>query len=270
MRQIISIGIWGFSLWLGSIEASTSVPDSVSSKIREVRSAADLLSERWNEILTGGGAYIRHGEYSQWHENGNLKLTGRYNRGERHGRWFAYDEEGNLRLEATFEDGERQGLWVLYDESGNVEREAQFNDSLLDSLADRAMSPPIGRTIIGVGGGSAVSLVNTASTEQKEEEGLVDLLEIDGSGLPLPKRCVQPVYPEDALKQEKEGHVIVNIMIGEDGKVRRIGQVTGPRIFHEAAREAARQWEFSLATKEGEPVKVWISLPLDFWLIKDK
>ena len=107
-------------------------------------------------------------------------------------------------------------MWVSYDETGNVEREELFSDSLLDSLAEQIVNPPLVRSLFrGVVGGPGVSLEQTGNVEEEEEEGLVDLSEINK--IPLPKKKVQPVYPDDALSAKKEGQVIVNIMINEEG-----------------------------------------------------
>ena len=232
--------------------------------------------ERWAEVPDGKGQCVKHGEYSAWHENGNLMFTGRYERGRKHGRWCSFDEEGNLRLEATFRDGKREGLWVLYDEAGRVERAEQYSDTVLDSIADRNMSPPVGRSLLVPVGGAmeagrqveSISLEDAGDGEAEAEEGLVDLLEIDT--IPVPRKRVEPVYPGAALETGKEGRVTVNVMINEEGAVQRIGRITGPRVFHDAARKAAQQWTFSPAAKDGKPVKVWISLPLNFWLIKEE
>ena len=68
---------------------------------------------------------------------------------------------------------------------------------------------------------------------------------------------------QTASKDNIVGKVFVTALVGENGKVRQIGRITGPLIFHEVAKAAALQAEFIPAMK---PVRVWISLPFTFSL----
>ena len=52
-----------------------------------------------------------------------------------------------------------------------------------------------------------------------------------------------------------EGKVVVEVVISVTGKVIELGKVTGPEVFHQAAKQAARQWEFSPAQLNAEPVR---------------
>ncbi len=80
---------------------------------------------------------------------------------------------------------------------------------------------------------------------------------------------VTPEYPELARRSEMEGMVMVQIVIGKDGKVEQ-AEVVGVRpeqaegYFEEAALKAARQFEFTPAQQRGKPVKVKRNLPFDF------
>jgi antitoxin component YwqK of YwqJK toxin-antitoxin module len=102
MGQASFIGLWGFIFGLLGTEAISADPDSLAFEIREMKDNNGRLLERWQEILDHEGKYIQHGEYNQWHENGNLKLMGSYKKGKKDGRWFSYDEKGSLRFEASF------------------------------------------------------------------------------------------------------------------------------------------------------------------------
>ena len=61
-----------------------------------------------------------------------------------------------------------------------------------------------------------------------------------------------------------EGKVVVEVVISVTGKVIELGKVTGPEVFHQAAKQAARQWEFSPAQLNAEPVRVRVALPFRF------
>ena len=77
---------------------------------------------------------------------------------------------------------------------------------------------------------------------------------------------VLPEYPAAALEALMEGKVFVRILLDRQGRVRRVGRITGPKVFHPAAAAAARQWEFTPAVQNDQAVRVWVSLPFNFQL----
>ncbi len=88
---------------------------------------------------------------------------------------------------------------------------------------------------------------------------------------PAPVKKITPEYPELARRSEMEGTVLVQIVIGKDGRVES-ATVVGVRpeqakgYFEDAALEAAKQFEFSPAKQRGKPVKVKRNLPFQFTL----
>jgi protein TonB len=78
-----------------------------------------------------------------------------------------------------------------------------------------------------------------------------------------------PQYPELAKVAGVEGTVYVKIWIREDGKVETAKLQKGSGTdagFEEAALQAATQFEFHPAMKNGKPVAVWVSIPFHFKL----
>jgi len=67
----------------------------------------------------------------------------------------------------------------------------------------------------------------------------------------------------DALKGAKEGAVVIEVVVGRDGKVRLPRVLAGQGKLGEDAVAAARQWEFEPSTFEGHAVQViqTVSLP---------
>jgi hypothetical protein len=67
----------------------------------------------------------------------------------------------------------------------------------------------------------------------------------------------------DALKDVKDGSVVVEVLVGRDGKVRLPRILSGQGKLAEAAIAAAKLWEFEPTTFEGHAVQVieTISLP---------
>ncbi|MCY4605385.1 MAG: TonB family protein [Gemmatimonadetes bacterium] len=97
-----------------------------------------------------------------------------------------------------------------------------------------------------------------------EEEEIVELWRVEKK--PVITKKVKPKYPTTAQKANITGKVFVTALIGKDGKVEQIGKITGPKVFHEVAKAAALQSEFTPAMQNDRPVKVWVSLPFTFRL----
>lgn len=99
---------------------------------------------------------------------------------------------------------------------------------------------------------------------EEDEEEIVELWKVEKQ--PVVTKQVVPDYPEIALRANITGRVFVTALITTEGRVERLGEITGPEVFHQAAREAALQWEFEPAIQNDRPVKVWVSLPFTFRL----
>jgi TonB family protein len=74
-----------------------------------------------------------------------------------------------------------------------------------------------------------------------------------------------PVYPDRALKDRARGSVVVKVVVSEIGLPMQISVVKGARAdLNEAAVEAARQWRFEPARKDGRAVRTSITIPFAF------
>ena len=102
------------------------------------------------------------------------------------------------------------------------------------------------------------------SLAPKEEEEIVELWRVEKQ--PVPTNRAVPKYPDIARKANITGKVFVTALVNKAGKVEQIGKITGPPIFHGAAKTAALKWEFEPAIQNDKPVKVWVSLPFTFQL----
>jgi TonB family protein len=87
-------------------------------------------------------------------------------------------------------------------------------------------------------------------------------------GVPAPKRTkhVQPVYPPEAIAQGIRGIVILDLVIGPEGKVESATVVRSVPGLDEAAIAAARQWQYSVTKVDGKPVRVRLTVPVIFSL----
>ena len=77
-------------------------------------------------------------------------------------------------------------------------------------------------------------------------------------------RQTKPVYPPDAFKRKVEGTVLVEILIGPDGRILRARVVESVPSLDAAAVQAVRQWTFSPALKDGRPVATVALAPVSF------
>ena len=87
-----------------------------------------------------------------------------------------------------------------------------------------------------------------------------------GGGIAPPKKTknVAPVYPPDALAARVAGVVIIEAVIGEDGKVRDARVLRSIPMLDAAATEAVRQWEFTPTLLNGVAVPVVMTATVNF------
>jgi TonB family protein len=75
-----------------------------------------------------------------------------------------------------------------------------------------------------------------------------------------------PVYPDDAMKSGVEGTVMVQALVLEDGTVGDYRIVKSIPPLDQAAIDCVRQWHFKPALNKGNPVAVWVAVPVQFKL----
>jgi len=87
-----------------------------------------------------------------------------------------------------------------------------------------------------------------------------------GGAVALPVRTVyvEPVYPEAARQAGIDGIVILEALIGEDGKVMDARIMRSIPALDEAAVAAVRQWAFTPTVINGVPQKVIMSVTVSF------
>lgn len=87
----------------------------------------------------------------------------------------------------------------------------------------------------------------------------------------LPRAVDRPgslPYPARARRDGVTGYVLLNLLIGPDGRVQKTkvldAQPAG--VFEEAAVPFVQQWTFSPALYQGQPVKTWVRQRIQFEL----
>jgi TonB family protein len=80
---------------------------------------------------------------------------------------------------------------------------------------------------------------------------------------------MQPHYPADAIKNKQEGTVILMVLVGTDGRPQTIevdpATHAAPSLI-KAASDAAMQWHFNPAMKDGKPIVGYDRVPVKFSL----
>ncbi|HEY1463953.1 MAG TPA: TonB family protein [Terriglobales bacterium] len=75
---------------------------------------------------------------------------------------------------------------------------------------------------------------------------------------------VEPNYPLLAKEMKVQGSVVLEAMIGKDGKIQDLRTVSGPSILSSAAREAVQQWRFKPYYQAGQAVETVAKITVNF------
>ena len=84
----------------------------------------------------------------------------------------------------------------------------------------------------------------------------------------LPEKIthVQPVYPDIAREAGVDGTVMVQALVGKDGRVKDVRVVKSIPMLDAAAIQAVKGWVFKPALSNNKPVAVWVGCPVKFSL----
>ena len=123
-------------------------------------------------------------------------------------------------------------------------------------------------------GGIAVKMGNTTAKATDNEI----LKASDSDSLPTPTEEylvsqmprvlveVRPLYPKIAREKQKEGAVVLDVLIDEKGAVRQVNVVESEEVFKNEAVEAMKKFKFSPANVSGKAVAVKIRYVIKFEL----
>ena len=64
----------------------------------------------------------REGYWSNYYENGQLKLKGKYKNGVAEGEWVYYYDNGQLSSKGDYKNDKFNGAWVVYNFNGTVDK----------------------------------------------------------------------------------------------------------------------------------------------------
>jgi len=85
---------------------------------------------------------------------------------------------------------------------------------------------------------------------------------------PVPMEMPRPEYPTEAKKSRIQGKAFVQALVDLDGSVvqTRIAKSSGNAALDSAAVRGARKFRFKPAKMHKKPVRVWVSIPVEFRL----
>jgi TonB family protein len=89
-----------------------------------------------------------------------------------------------------------------------------------------------------------------------------------GVSRPRPIYSPDPEFSDEARKNKYQGTVVLHLIVGADGKTSNIHVIRSLGMgLDEKAVEAARQWRFDPAKKDGQPVPVEVDMEINFRLM---
>jgi TonB family protein len=84
--------------------------------------------------------------------------------------------------------------------------------------------------------------------------------------VPVKTKHVAPVYPAIAQSARVQGVVIVDVLLGPDGKVQDASILRSIPLLDQSALDAVKQWEFTPTLLNGSPVPVIMTATVQFTL----
>lgn len=109
----------------------------------------------------------------------------------------------------------------------------------------------------------AVSVLVPPTPESDRFPELGEYVAVDE--LPEAVTKVPPATPAD-LRGRVDGTVLIQALVGKDGRVKDTRVIKSIPMLDEAAVAAVRQWVFKPAMSSGKPVAVWVAVPISFSL----
>lgn len=119
---------------------------------------------------------------------------------------------------------------------------------------------------MGAGGTEDSLVVAPVAGEIEESPSPEDFIVPDEQ--PERLRMDTPVYPEMAQSAKVEGTVLIQVLVGKDGQVKRCLVKEGHEMLRETALAAARSAVFKPAMIQNKPIEIWVMLPITFKLPK--
>ena len=150
--------------------------------------------------------------------------------------------------------------------SGEDTKTAMFLDVEQKSAAAKASdSPPVS---LETGAAEQKRVVHPAAVSPSA--GLTAPASSTSMAKPRYRDNAPPVYPQPARLRGQEGVVLLHAEILPEGRtgVLKIKTSSGYDLLDQSALDTVRSWRFEPARRMGQPVAVWVDIPVRFVLKK--
>ncbi len=256
----------------------------------------DNRDGKWTEYYdtTGEVSFVghykegdRHGLSTLYYKSGKVKSKVNYVDGRPDGLYTKYYENGEVEEKIKYVKGKRDGAYRIYYSTGKVKEE---RDYIMDSLiGNRKAYYPDGQLKLETEQKKGkLTIMSTCYDEAGEEidceEAFKGLDKVSEAypyvePMPMPEYNISKFlgkytkYPAEAAKNNIEGRVYVKIIVDEDGNItdaKSISPNAHPLLQKEAVRVMSHLPPWVHGELNGVPVKVYLTLPLNFTLQDSK
>jgi len=118
----------------------------------------------------------------------------------------------------------------------------------------------------GIPGGVSGGVVEESPSpgSSKSSQGPVEVKR----NINYPKKIkhFQPIYPSGAIQARVEGTVVVEAIIGKDGKIKSAKIIKSVPLLDSAALEAVKKWEYTPMIIDGEAKEIPLTVTINFKL----
>lgn len=161
------------------------------------------------------------------------------------------------------------------DEEVDDEETIKEMEEIEDSKADLGFEDVEGETDLGYDFGEIDGTGNVeveVKEEVKEKEiGPNDFILLEKEPAPVNMDDLRKMigYPPMAKEAEIEGKVILRVQVDKNGKYTKHLVIKDPHpILTKAVTDKIRNLSFTPGIQAGKPIKVWVTIPFDFKLLK--
>ena len=139
-----------------------------------------------------------------------------------------------------------------------------FSDKIMEKGVSADGSTTTGRDVLTTPSSLSSSPTNPSAATSGNTPNRVEVASGVSRGLLI--RQVAPVYPDEARRAHIQGTVVLQAVIGEDGRVTDLQFISGPRELARAAIGAVQQWRYRPYLLMGKPVEVTTQIQVNFRL----
>lgn len=137
---------------------------------------------------------------------------------------------------------------------------------------------PVAAIAVAVGGtgdGTGAAVGGAATPSDDDSPAPVEVKAAASGPVNLPEEAdppepdennAAPEYPEVARTTGQEARVVLKVVVEKDGSVGRVQVLKGEEPFVAAAIAAVKGWRFSPAQLDGQPIAVFLTIPVKFSL----